>query len=109
MILLPSEGTLGQISSGYVGSEGTDTLRQQRLVNSFLHFSGVKYEVLPEISLLRIYPKEMIRDLDGIMCLSLFIKFGDKLNVLQQRFTFKSMCKGAGSIWEISIFSSILL
>lgn len=42
-------------------------LRQQRLVNSFLHFLGVKYEVLPEILLLRIYPKEMMRDLDGIM------------------------------------------
>lgn len=68
-----------------MGSEGLETLLQQQLVIFFLSFFflHVKYEVLPEIPLLRFYLKEMMRDLNGVMCLSLFMKLGNKLNVLE--------------------------
>lgn len=84
-----SEGTLGQISPGCVGSKRTDTVLQQQLVNFFfLHFLGeVKHEVLRDILLLRIYTKEMIGDLNGVMCLLLFIMliwmYNNKLNAPQ--------------------------
>ena len=43
-----------------------------------------------------------MRDVDGIRYLSLFIKlkFGNKLNILQYRFSLKTICKGTGVIWE---------
>lgn len=54
----------------------------------FLHFLGeVKHEVLRDILLLRIYTKEMIGDLNGVMCLLLFIMliwmYNNKLNAPQ--------------------------
>lgn len=55
-----------------------------KFFSAFLEGVGVvKYEVLLETLLLRIYPKEMMTDLGGIMYLPSFIKFGNKVNVLQ--------------------------
>ena len=63
---------------------------------------GDKNEVLIKILLLGIYPKKIMRDVYGIRYLSLFIKhkFGNKLNILQYRFSLKIVCKGTGVIWE---------